>query len=76
MIIHGAPRTLKIGKSCGRQIAKLGRSIVTGCQRSQSIARAYTTDSVQVLRKFVNILNKCLTSNVKKGLGGTSTLTT
>ena len=40
-----------MGKSHGEMIPSMGSGIVAGCKRSQSLAKAYTNDSVDGLRK-------------------------
>ena len=51
MMVHAAPRMLKMGKAVGVMICSMGRGIVAGCKRSQSIAKCYTTRFVQGLRE-------------------------
>ena len=51
MIVHAAPRKLKMGKAVSRNTKSVGRGIVAGCKRSQSMANAYTNRSVDKLRR-------------------------
>ena len=51
MIVHAAPRKLKMGKAVSRNTRSVGRGIVAGCKRSQSMAKAYTNRSVDKLRR-------------------------
>ena len=51
MIVHAAPRKLKMGKAVSRNTKTVGRGIVAGCKRSQSMAKAYTNRSVDKLRR-------------------------
>lgn len=51
MLVHAAPRKLKMGKTVSRNTKSVGRGIVAGCKRSQSMANAYTNRSVDKLRK-------------------------
>ena len=51
MMIHAAPRKLKMGKAVSRNTNSVGRGIVAGCKRSQSMAKAYTNPSVDKLRR-------------------------
>ena len=48
MMVHAAPRILKMGKSVGTMICSMGRGIVAGCKRSQSLAKCYTNRFVTV----------------------------
>ena len=50
MIVHAPPRKLKMGKAVSRNTRSVGRGIVAGCKRSQSMAKAYTNRSVDKLR--------------------------
>ena len=51
MLVHAAPRKLKMGKAVSRNTKSVGRGIVAGCKRSQSMAKAYTNRSVDKLRR-------------------------
>ena len=51
MMVHAAPRKLKMGKAVSRNTRSVGRGIVAGCKRSQSMAKAYTNRSVDKLRR-------------------------
>ncbi len=51
MMVHVAPRKLKMGKAVSRNTRSVGRGIVAGCKRSQSMAKAYTNRSVDKLRR-------------------------
>ena len=42
MMVHAPPRMLKMGKAGSNMIPSVGRGIVIGCKRSQSMANAYT----------------------------------
>ena len=42
MMVHAAPRFLKMGKAVGRMIPSMERGIVAGCRRTQSMPIAYT----------------------------------
>ena len=50
MMVHAAPRMLKMGKAVGKPIQSMGRGIVAGCKRSQSLAKCYTNRFVEGLR--------------------------
>ena len=50
MMVHAAPRMLKMGKAVGKPIRSMGRGIVAGCKRSQSLAKCYTNRFVDGLR--------------------------
>ena len=39
MLIHAAPRKLKMGKAVSKNTRSMGRGIVAGCKRSQSLAK-------------------------------------
>ena len=49
MIVHQAPRRLKLGKTIGETIAKFGRSMIAGCKRSTQLARLYTVGGIKQL---------------------------
>ena len=49
MIVHHAPRRLKLGKALSEPIVRMGRSILAGCKRSTPLARVYTLNMVKVL---------------------------
>ena len=51
MMVHAAPRKLNMGKTVSKNTKSVGRGIVAGCERSQSIAKAYTNRSVDKLRR-------------------------
>ena len=51
MMVHAAHRKLKMGKAVSRNTKSVGRGIVAGCKRSQSMAKAYTNRSVDKLRR-------------------------
>ena len=51
MMGHVAPRKLKMGKAVSKNTRSVGRGIVAGCKRSQSVAKAYTNRSVDKLRR-------------------------
>ena len=51
MMVHAAPRILKMGKAVGVMICSMGRGIVAGCKRSQSMAKCYTNRFVKGLRE-------------------------
>ena len=50
-MVHAPPRKLKMGKAVSRNTKSVGRGIVAGCKRSQSMAKAYTNRSVDKLRR-------------------------
>ena len=52
MIVHHAPRRLKLGTALSEPITALGRSILAGCKRSTQLARLYTLPMVNALSKF------------------------
>ncbi len=56
MIVHAAPRVLKMGKAISSKTSAMGRGIVAGCKRSQSLAKAYTNRDVDRLRQSYNHL--------------------
>ena len=49
MLVHQAPRRLKLGTAIGEPILELGRSILAGCSRSTDVARVYTLRMVKTL---------------------------
>ena len=49
LIVHQAPRRLKLGKALGDCISNLGRSILAGCKRSTHFARVYLLKMVRQL---------------------------
>ena len=51
LIVHQAPRRLKLGKALGECINNLGRSILAGCKRSTHFARVYLLKMVRHLAK-------------------------
>ena len=51
MIVHHAPRLLRLGSSIGQVIAGMGRSILAGCKRSTHFARVYTIRMVRHLHQ-------------------------
>ena len=51
MIVHHAPRRLKLGKAMGNAIAKFGRSMIAGCKRSTQLARLYTVGGIKKLAR-------------------------
>ena len=51
MMVHVAPRKLKMRKAISKNTKPVGRGIVVGCKRSQSMAKAYTNRSVDKLRR-------------------------
>ena len=51
MLIHAAPRMLKMNKTVGEVICTVRRGIVAGCKRSQQMAKAYTNRHVDRLRR-------------------------
>ena len=54
MMVHVAPRKLKMGKAVSSNTKSVGRGIIAGCKRNQSIAKAYTNRSVDKLtRSFI-----------------------
>lgn len=58
MLVHAAPRKLKMGKAVSRNTNSVGRGIVAGCRRSQSMAKTYTNRSVDKLRRsFIAFLS-------------------
>ena len=52
MIVHQAPRRLKLGKTIGEAIAKFGRSMIAGCKRSTQLARLYTVGGIKQLAEL------------------------
>ena len=48
--VHAAPRRLKMGTAISKGIPSVGQSIVAGCKKSQSMARAYTNRAVETMR--------------------------
>ena len=46
MFVRAASRKLKMGKAVSKNTKSMGRGIVAGCKRSQSLAKAYTNRSV------------------------------
>jgi len=66
MLVHAAPRKLKMGKAVSRNTKSVGRGIVAGCKRSQSMAKAYTNRSVDKLRRsFIAFLRTINTKDEK-----------
>ena len=56
LIIHHAPRRLKLGNAIGDVVFGFGRSILAGCKRSTDLARVYTIRMVKQLhRKYLKI---------------------
>ena len=51
MLIHAAPRLLKMNKTVGEMVRSVGRGIVARCKGSQSMAKAYTNRHVDMLRR-------------------------
>ena len=49
LVIHQAPRRLKLGRTLGECISNLGRSILAGCKRSTHFARVYLLKMVRHL---------------------------
>ena len=47
MVVHHAPRRLKLGTAIGEPIFQMGRSILAGCSRSTDLARVYTLRMVK-----------------------------
>ena len=57
MVVHHAPRRLKMGGVIGQAIVKLGRSILAGCKRSTDLARLYTLKmTTSLARNHSNVL--------------------
>ena len=54
MIVHQAPRRLKLGETIGKAIAKFGRSMIAGCKRSTQLARLYTVGGIKQLARLHN----------------------
>ena len=54
MIVHQAPRRLKLGKAIGKAIAKFGRSMIARCKRSTQLARLYTVGGIKQLARLHN----------------------
>ena len=50
LIVHLAPRRLKISDCVGGPILGASRSILAGCKKSTSMARLYTLDEVATLQ--------------------------
>ena len=51
LTVHMAPRVLKIGNAFGEIIEAIGRSILAGCKRSTTLARALSIRMVHSLAK-------------------------
>lgn len=51
MMVHVAPRKLKMGKAVSNNTTSVGRGIFAGCKRSQFMAKAYTIRAVDKLRR-------------------------
>ena len=51
-----APRKLKMGKAVSANTRSVGRGIVAGCKRSQSMVKAYTNRAVDKLRRSFIVL--------------------
>ena len=49
MVVHHAPRRLKLSTALSEPITALGRSILAGCKRSTQLARVYTLQMVKGL---------------------------
>ena len=49
MLVHQAPRMLKLGSAVGEPITNMGRSMLAGCKRSTQFARVYTLRLVRSL---------------------------
>ena len=49
LVVHHAPRRLKMGTAIGKPILQLGRPTLAGCKRSTDLARVYTLRLVKSL---------------------------
>ena len=47
LTVHAAPRRLKMGKSLGRIVSLMARSILAGCKRSTDLARLYLLQPIR-----------------------------
>ena len=58
MIVHGAPKPLKL-KKCVKKVKDGGLGIVVGCTRSNGLARGFTVRALEALRQFAKARQRC-----------------